>query len=253
MEELAEAEQVHMQTLERWLDQQAKMTEDIGVARIERAQRYYDGDALRHRAQLKLEVLTQNLQGLMEVYNERTAEQQQAESDIMNKKSDSSATDNNSMTPEEDFMARVTRLNDLTGEVCVLQEWRDQLHNQYAAALETWQEEKALMEALEREHRLCTRNCSVIRAKPYFDARSKHEELVEQQMKHMDSLRRRLLEVTIRWREEQYDTVEDNTPFELQGPQVLATSVELQSPQAQATSGREDDSGFFSCSEDEGD
>ena len=67
-------------------------------------------------------------------------------------------------------------------------------------------------------------------AKPYFVARAQHEEVVEQQMKQMESLRRRLTNVTQAWKESSITKTEEPveqekalTDYELRGPQVRAS------------------------------
>ena len=62
LEELEEAEQLHMTTLQQWLDRSAALTTQIAHHRIEKAQKYYDAIAIRNRAQIKLDVLASEFQ-----------------------------------------------------------------------------------------------------------------------------------------------------------------------------------------------
>merc|ERR1719161_2010815 len=95
-------------------------------------------------------------------------------------------------------MAHLTRLNELTCSVAELQGQRDDLHMQYSVAMETLRQAQVRCDELEAEHQNCSWNCSVQVAKPYFVGRAQHEEVVEQQIRQMESLRRRLTEISTR-------------------------------------------------------
>eukprot|EP00746_Dinoflagellata_sp_MGD_P007971 gnl/MRDRNA2_/MRDRNA2_115864_c0_seq1.p1 gnl/MRDRNA2_/MRDRNA2_115864_c0~~gnl/MRDRNA2_/MRDRNA2_115864_c0_seq1.p1 ORF type:complete len:677 (+),score=123.75 gnl/MRDRNA2_/MRDRNA2_115864_c0_seq1:138-2168(+) len=260
MEALTEAEQIHMQTLEKWLERSAEMTEQIGVRRIERAQRYYDGLNLRRQAEMRLDVLASEFQSFMQTYNERANELDLAEKQIVEHRKLSTVVSRTG-EPDEGFVAQVTRLNDLTSEVASLTMRRNDLHMQYSTAMETLREAQLRSKELEQEHENCSWNCSVQVAKPYFMGRAQHEEVVEHQVILMESLQQRLMSITTKrknWRKPQVEaeSVVPVSQADANEHEVL-TDYELRGPQVKASHGHRRDKhiedGFFSCSEGEED
>jgi len=89
-------------------------------------------------------------------------------------------------------LLRSLRLSSLGDKVATLQWRRDAAAAEFAAKHRDLEDCKSRFEHEEAEHVVCTWNCSVRRAAPFYDKRRMHETKVDAQLSVLSSIERRL-------------------------------------------------------------
>lgn len=259
-------EQVHMRTLTEWVEEYNTLVQDIGRHVIERAQGYYDSRSLWQQVvqefascQEVLDTVNRDLDCAIRALGRGEVA---FEAQMTGGAGDLTEAEWEELAPLEadevaglaeaggDKLIRMFRVSKLTDQVTHLQRQRDAATAELAMKRRELEEVRRRFEAEESQHNICTWNCSVKRALPFYDKRRMHEFTVDTQLAALQSVEQRLAEARQRLQQLQLASSGNGTRTSNRSARPL-DELSLQSFEIAGGEPGEDE--FCSCDEDDSD
>jgi len=207
VEEYSRAEEVHMRTLSQWVEEYNGLVRDVGRHVIERAQGYYDSRSLWQqvvqefaRQQEEVDLINGGLEKAVKDLGKAEA----AFASFMETGVDFSEEEWVQLAPlqagdlaseaaaGDAKLTRTLRVSALADRVTSLQRQRDSAGAELDAKRQELEDAKRRFEQEDQSHSVCTWNCSVKRAAPFYEKRRMHEYTVDTQLSALRAVEQRL-------------------------------------------------------------
>lgn len=180
--EFAEQEEQHMEALRRWSKIQLELTMEIKPYIINRAATYYDAYMHQKKCAKAVTESTQNFGEAGKEFERATQMLREVELQV-EKASD----------PDE-RSGLIWKVCELADDVARWQRSRDNARIRASSATQKLGVAQARWNRCKAEHDYCTYNCSVTKAKKYYETYEEHEELLSVQMKQLEAAEERVAE-----------------------------------------------------------
>jgi len=200
--ELANLESRHMDTLRNWGRTQDALTQETPEHSIERAAKYYDAFFARKDSQDEVSSLTHEFQQLSAGLEGNFAEAESYRKRLQ--KLQQYGTVKVETSPGGEYFPPGEEEKHLAN---CLQQLKDSEHQHVARklaieqrlgeALAELKTNQGRFDVLAAPHWYCSWNCSVVRAKRYYTTKREHEQIVESEMRQIESVHKRLRAVKI--------------------------------------------------------